>query len=190
MMTAWQAAGPLHARGTPAYLPPEGWCGSSALRKRPVALKADVYALAMILYKLETGVLPWHSMSEWSIFLAVCNYGQRPAWPACVERVPGPRELIEDCRGQDYRDRPTCREVARRLQGLVENLGAAKEAKETGANACHERQEIANNARVIDKFSNNPKPRLVRVFARLSFHRFYALHKHLVLNKQKTKEDE
>lgn len=117
-----QAAAELDARGTPAYLAPEGWCGPSALRRRPVALKADVYAVGMILYELETGVVPWLSMSEWSIFVAVCNYLQRPTWPSPTERIPGLRRVIEQCWAQDYRNRPTCRELARRLERLLESL--------------------------------------------------------------------
>lgn len=121
---------PFDARGTPAYLAPEGWCGPSALNRRGVALKADVYALGMILYELESGNVPWHSMSEWSIFVAVCNHSQRPPWPSDQDRVPGLRQLIEDCWKQSYRDRPTCRQVARRLGQLLDEFDAGTKASD------------------------------------------------------------
>lgn len=122
------AAFPKDARGTPAYLSPEGWCGPAALSHRQVALKSDVYALAMILYELETGVVPWHSMSEWAIFVAVSNNAQRPLWPEERERVSGLRNIVEDCWAQNYRDRPTCRQLAHRIQSLLHNLGANVQA--------------------------------------------------------------
>lgn len=128
------APAPFDARGTPAYLAPEGWCGPSALNRRGVALKADVYALGMILYELESGNVPWNSMSEWSIFVAVCNHSQRPPWSSDQERVPGLRAVIEDCWKQSYRNRPTCRQVARRLGELLDNIDAeAKTSEDRGS---------------------------------------------------------
>lgn len=104
--------GPLDARGTPTYLSPEAWCGSKALADRDVAEKADVYALAMLLFELETGTIPWANLSEWGIFVAVCNQAERPAWPAAPERVPGLRAIAERCWPQDHRARLSCQQVA------------------------------------------------------------------------------
>lgn len=122
--------GPLDARGTPAYLSPEAWCGSKALADREVAEKADVYALAMLLFELETGTIPWANLSEWGIFVAVCNQAERPAWPAAPERVPGLRALAERCWPHDHRTRLSCQQVAdevlrlRAANGFVVSAGA------------------------------------------------------------------
>lgn len=140
------------ARGTPAYLAPEGWCGSSALSRRGVSLKADVYALAMILYELECGHVPWHSMSEWSIFVAVCNHAQRPSWPTNDERVPGLRAIVERCWKQSYRDRPTCRQVAHHLGKLLEQLDSevqvSKDEKTANLQNFHELGASQETSRV------------------------------------------
>lgn len=56
--------------GTPAYIAPEAWRGAAALDDLPKAAAADVYALGMTLYHLETGVQPWKHSTEWQIFTA------------------------------------------------------------------------------------------------------------------------
>lgn len=145
------APAPFDARGTPAYLAPEGWCGPSALNRRGVALKADVYALGMILYELESGNIPWNSMSEWSIFVAVCNHSQRPAWSSDQERVPGLRRVIEDCWRQSYRDRPTCRQVARRLGELLHNFDLEVETSGDRSSS-----EVRNDSGDIERAGTPP----------------------------------
>lgn len=110
--------GPLDARGTPAFLSPEAWCGAKALSDRSVAEKADVYALAMVLFQLETGTTPWVDLSEWGIFVAVCNHGERPPWPDGPDRIPGLRALAERCWVQDHRERLTCQQIADELVRL------------------------------------------------------------------------
>ncbi|CDF37217.1 unnamed protein product [Chondrus crispus] len=111
------------ARGTPAFLSPEAWCGSRALRDRNVAEKADVYALAMLLYELETGTVPWNDLSEWGIYVAVCNQGQRPVWPNRPERIPGLRAVVEQSWVQNHHTRPSSQQVAEKLLSLREEQG-------------------------------------------------------------------
>lgn len=56
-------------RGTPAYLSPEAWRGAPLLRRNAMAAeRADVYALGMTLYQIETGEQPWPRKNEWQIF--------------------------------------------------------------------------------------------------------------------------
>lgn len=117
----------LQARGTPAYLSPEAWGGSAALRNRSAAFKSDIYALGMILFELETGLTPWQGMAEWAIFAAVCNQDMRPEWPATSERVPGLRKLAEWCWSVDLRQRPTCEQVAERVSKLLDALNDSEE---------------------------------------------------------------
>ena len=112
-----------NARGTPAFLSPEAWCGSRALRDRVVAEKADVYALAMLLYELETGTVPWNDLSEWGIYVAVCNQGQRPVWPNRPERIPGLRAVVEQSWVQDHHTRLSSQQVAEKLLSLREEQG-------------------------------------------------------------------
>lgn len=118
------------ARGTPAYLSPEAWEGKGALKDRHIAEKADVYALGMLLYEVESGKIPWADCSEWDIFCAVVNVAERPAWGDTVERVDGYRSLVERCWAQKPVDRPTALEVADELAKMRAALGYGTEMGE------------------------------------------------------------
>lgn len=106
------------ARGAPAYLSPEAWGGNKVLADRVVAQRADVYALAVIMYQLECGLNPWEGVPEWGVFVAVCNEGRRPMWKG-RERVGGLRRLVEWCWRQDACDRPSAEQVAGVLERMI-----------------------------------------------------------------------
>lgn len=118
------------ARGTPAYLSPEAWTGPRALSNPAMARASDVYALAIVLYELETGCIPFANQSEWGIFGAVCNHAERPPWPVDYqERVPGFRSLIERCWAQDFNNRPTAAQVGQTIKELRSSVGALTPTK-------------------------------------------------------------
>ena len=117
---------PPEPLGTPAYLAPEAWRGRNALRKSKVALAADVYALGILIYELESGEQPWVGMTEWAIFGAVYHGQKRPIWPELnPTSMPGLRKLAEKCWAHDYTERPTAREVALEIRSLRRSVGIA-----------------------------------------------------------------
>ncbi|GAA1863064.1 serine/threonine-protein kinase [Asanoa iriomotensis] len=90
--------------GTPAYLAPERLDG------RPVVAATDVYALALLLYRLLAGRLPWTAetstqMLEAHIYLEPAPLPNLPGVPPVV------RDLLHRCLRKEPDERPVSREV-------------------------------------------------------------------------------
>ncbi len=90
--------------GTPAYLAPERLDG------RPVVAATDVYALALLLYRLLAGRLPWTAetstqMLEAHIYLEPDPLPKLPGVPPVI------RDLLARCLDKEPDARPVSREV-------------------------------------------------------------------------------
>jgi len=90
--------------GTPAYLAPERLDG------RPVVAATDVYALALLLYRLLAGRLPWSAetstqMLEAHVYLEPDPLPKLPGVPPVV------RDLLHRCLDKEPDARPVSREV-------------------------------------------------------------------------------
>lgn len=99
--------------GTPCYMAPEMMNGTR------IDEKVDVYALGCILNEAWTRRQPWRESSHFfQIVLRVAVNGERP-WmdPDCPE---GLRRLITKCWHQDPRQRPSCADVMRLTDLLIQ----------------------------------------------------------------------
>ncbi|SNT54840.1 Serine/threonine protein kinase [Asanoa hainanensis] len=101
---AYDAAAGELVLGTPAYLAPERLDG------RPVVAATDVYALALLLYRLLAGRLPWTAetstqMLEAHVYLEPDPLPKLPGVPPVV------RELLLRCLDKEPDARPVSREV-------------------------------------------------------------------------------
>jgi serine/threonine-protein kinase len=94
--------------GTLRYAAPERLLGT------PVGPAADVYALGLVLYRCLTGDLPWQSTSSEQMASNHCYVMPRPLPP--IAGLPaGVPDLITRCLAKRPEDRPSSREVARKL---------------------------------------------------------------------------
>ncbi|GIF49310.1 serine/threonine protein kinase [Asanoa ferruginea] len=90
--------------GTPAYLAPERLDG------RPVVAATDVYALALLLYRLLAGRMPW--TAETSTQMVEAHIYQEPTpLPKLPGVPPVIRDLLHRCLNKEPDDRPVSREV-------------------------------------------------------------------------------
>lgn len=100
--------------GTPLYMAPEMFNGTR------LDEKADVYALGVILNECYTRRQPWRDSSShfFQIILKVAINGERP-WldPDCPEPL---RRLITKCWHQDPHMRPSCAEIMRLTELLLQ----------------------------------------------------------------------
>ncbi|MEV0713457.1 serine/threonine-protein kinase [Asanoa sp. NPDC050611] len=114
--------------GTPAYLAPERLDG------RPVVAATDVYALALLLYRLLAGRLPWTAetstqMLEAHIYLEPAPLPNLPGVPPVV------RDLLQRCLRKEPDDRPVSREVTvtlARAAGVRVPLDGLEEPEDDG----------------------------------------------------------
>ena len=100
--------------GTPMYMSPESMNGTR------VDEKVDVYALGVILNEAWTRRQPWKDSAHFfQIILKVALNGERP-WmdPECPEPL---RRLITKCWHQDPRQRPSCADVMRLTDLLMQD---------------------------------------------------------------------
>jgi hypothetical protein len=100
--------------GTPMYMAPESMNGTR------VDEKVDVYALGVILNEAWTRRQPWKDSAHFfQIILKVAINGERP-WvdPDCPEPL---KRLITKCWHQDPRQRPSCADVMRLTDLLIQD---------------------------------------------------------------------
>lgn len=101
--------------GTPAYMAPEMFEGSSEISE-----KCDVYSFAVILWEMITGEVPWDGATPMQVIFAVGVQRQRlPLPPSCPEAMQG---LVERCWAADPGVRPGFPEILQSL--LVERRRA------------------------------------------------------------------
>jgi len=99
--------------GTPFYMAPELFNGTR------VDEKVDVYALGCILNEVYTRRQPWRNSSHFfQIILKVAINGERP-WmdPDCPEPL---KRLITKCWHQDPHQRPSCADVMRLTELMMQ----------------------------------------------------------------------
>ena len=101
--------------GTPAYMAPEQWCGNSGLEA------TDVWALGVMLHELVTGVRPYELQegSRATLAWSVSSKEPTPLDPALAETSLELAGLVGRCLDKDTEARPSAREVADTLRGLL-----------------------------------------------------------------------
>src|SRR5207244_6185850 len=101
-----------------AYMPPE------QLRGQPIDLRADVFALGIVLYELVTGMKPFDATSEVSMMQAILF---EPLVPAKSRRPDTPdalHKIIERAMEKNREARyPTCRELHADLERYLLSTG-------------------------------------------------------------------
>ena len=98
--------------GTPAYLAPERLAGG------PVLPATDVYAFGLLMYRMLTGVLPWHAETTTQMITANCYAEPDPLPP--IDGLPRAiADLCRRCLEKNPDDRPGSRELATVLAGAA-----------------------------------------------------------------------
>ncbi|MEZ4407070.1 MAG: alpha/beta fold hydrolase [Polyangiales bacterium] len=86
--------------GTPAYIPPEVW-----LHERPTA-RSDLYALALVLYRLLTATLPHDGADRDRLARSIVQRDAPPVLSRCPDALPSFAALIDACLARDPERRP------------------------------------------------------------------------------------
>jgi serine/threonine protein kinase len=114
--------------GTPLYMAPEQLTGG------PVDVRADLYALGLMLFEMLTGQLPF--AGETALAAALARLMQPPPDPR-TDQAGGARplaELVLRCLAQKPEDRPaSAAEVAERLRGWLVASGESLASVPTAA---------------------------------------------------------
>ena len=102
--------------GTPAYMAPEQW------RAGEVIPASDLWALGAILYEIATGRRPLqdHEETIQTLALRACDDAPVPDHPELSRLAEERRALILDCLAKDPAARPTAREVAERIEAILD----------------------------------------------------------------------
>ena len=99
-------------KGTPIYIPPEGW-GSNECSKA-----GDVYAFAIIAYEIMTLEIPFKDYTYMMLCQKVAINGERPTFKYPIPEIY--QELITRCWSQDPEKRPTFEEIKEDLRNNPE----------------------------------------------------------------------
>lgn len=95
-------------KGTPIYVPPEGWENNECSKA------GDVYAFAIIAYEIMTLEIPFKDYTFMMLCRRVAMNGERPTFkypiPDCY------RDLITRCWSQDPEKRPTFEQIKEELK--------------------------------------------------------------------------
>lgn len=98
--------------GTPLYMAPE------VIDNEDVTSAADIYGLAIVLYELCCGIVPFVGNSAWAIMKA-----QQTEDPGRPEFIPDPVwALIRHCTAKAPRQRPSAQELHDRLEEMQDQL--------------------------------------------------------------------
>jgi tRNA A-37 threonylcarbamoyl transferase component Bud32 len=104
--------------GTPTYMSPEQACG------RDIDDRSDLFSLGCVLYRLCTGVLPFHGEDAEAIFQAIIGHTPAPAHALNPDVPAQLDDLIGRMLAKDPTQRPpSARTVAEELQALERDLG-------------------------------------------------------------------
>lgn len=98
-----------HGIGTAHWMAPELLLGNAMYDG-----KVDVYAFGIVLWEMETMSIPYIGLEPAQIITRVLLNNERPALPESMD--PALKTLIEDCWATDPDDRPTFREIIRRMR--------------------------------------------------------------------------
>ncbi|CAD7702914.1 unnamed protein product [Ostreobium quekettii] len=107
--------------GTVSHMPPE------LLSDGILTPATDVYSFGMMLFEMISGEAPYSSMEYTEIVMGVVA-GVRPTIPRNCP--PAVALLIKDCWHRDYRLRPTFREIADRLDNIIDHMTCPVDDKE------------------------------------------------------------
>jgi len=107
--------------GTVSHMPPE------LLSDGILTPATDVYSFGMMLFEMMSGEVPYSSMEYTEIVMGVVA-GVRPAIPPNCP--PAVALLIRDCWHKDYRLRPTFREIADRLDNIIDHITCSVDSKQ------------------------------------------------------------
>ncbi|KAI9216449.1 kinase-like domain-containing protein, partial [Blastocladiella britannica] len=85
-------------------------------------LEPDVFAFAMVMYEVASGVVPFHEVKDLSLIVGRMVSGERPSMPSAgaPAYLPLLWPLIEQCWSHDWTTRPTFVEVVAHLARLRE----------------------------------------------------------------------
>ncbi|KAF8185739.1 kinase-like domain-containing protein [Pholiota molesta] len=98
------------------------WMAPERLRGSPLRKPCDIYSLALTMYEIHSGVIPWSSLPRTDFREVVTNQRQRPER---LERKYAPQlsdsgwELITRCWTHEPQDRPTISQVCAELADMV-----------------------------------------------------------------------
>jgi eukaryotic-like serine/threonine-protein kinase len=98
--------------GTPAYLAPERIAG------RPVQPESDVYSLGVLLYRMLAGEYPFTAETAKQLMLAHRDQPPPPL-PEVEGMPPVVAEICMSCLAKDPAERPSAREISRKLFDLL-----------------------------------------------------------------------
>ena len=102
-------------RGTSSYLAPE------VIKDGQSSHKADVFAFGIVLWELNTCLIPYQGKIPQHVMFKVASGELRPEVPAECP-VPEHRTLMQECWNQDRQRRPSIDEVLARVEraGMLE----------------------------------------------------------------------
>ena len=85
-----------------------------------ISEKCDVYSLSMVMWECFAGGEPWHELpSPITVVNAVAMQGRRPPIPP--QCPPEFARLMTKCWATDYHKRPSCAEVAKCCDLLIQD---------------------------------------------------------------------
>ncbi len=122
--------------GTPQYMSPE-----QALGAKEIDHRADLYALAILLFECLTGTLPFEAESDLSL---IQMQAHAPA-PDVISRAPWVPQLVNDVVKRALAKRPE-----ERYGSAAEMLAALEDAYAGKKPACPERSEAESRGRLLE----------------------------------------
>lgn len=105
-------------KGKLAYMPPE------QLQGKPLDLRADVFALGMVLYELATGAKPFDASTDVSIMQAILFDSMVPASSRRPDVPPTLQAILDRALAKDREERyPSCRHLQADLERFILTTG-------------------------------------------------------------------
>lgn len=105
------------------------WMAPEVIRHEPYNEKCDIYSFAILMFECLTLSIPFSVFSPIEVAIEVAKHGRRPLLPPTSEDM---KLLIEDSWAQDSSQRPTCSQIAHRLETIKakkESFGTLESAK-------------------------------------------------------------